>query len=110
MPQTRDIGRLFFHGFRYPMKGAPRLERGVETVEVEPPYRVGRGFSVRWGPRRALVFGRWGLETREEAEALYDALRARDMAPARPLEPGEDILAWMGAEEDLWEEEFGGRL
>jgi hypothetical protein len=78
MPQTHDIGRLFLHTFRYPLKGAPLIDR-AKAVEVEPPYRVGRGVTLRWGPRRALVIGRWGLETRDEGEALYDALKARDL-------------------------------
>jgi len=78
MPWTHDLGRTFVHGIRYPMDGAPRFERS-ETMEVEPPYRVGKGVCVRWWRRRAVVIGRWGKETRTEHEALYDALRARDM-------------------------------
>ena len=49
MPQTRDIGRVFVHAWRYPLDGAPRIEK-AETVEVEYPYRLGKGFCVRlWG-------------------------------------------------------------
>lgn len=78
MPYTRDVGRLFVHGFRYPLKGAPLVER-AETVEVEPPYRLGKGISLHLWGRRALIVGFWGKVTREETSALYEALKASDM-------------------------------
>ena len=93
MPQTRDLGRVFVHGWQYPLDGAPRWERNVETIEVEPPYRLGKGFCVRLWGRRALVIGRWGSESRDEAQALYEALRARDME-----EETADIVHWRAPE------------
>lgn len=95
MPQTKDIGRLYLHVFRYPIPGAPVIERAA-TVEVEPPYRRGKGLCVRLVARYALVIGWWGQEAGEEGEALYEALRARDRRMAGPIEEGED---WLGEEE-----------
>lgn len=98
MPQTRDVGRFFAHTFTYPLKGAPLVER-AETVEVEPPYRLGKGISVRLWGRRALILGRWGKTTRAEAEALYEALKASDMdVCAREIEtwgaPAPEETSW----------------
>jgi hypothetical protein len=105
VPQTHDLGRLFVHGFRYPMDDAPRFERGVETVEVEEPYRLGQAVSLRLWGRRALVVGWWGKEGRTEAQALYEALKASDMdipvgaevvgiTQWRPPEPEEPDEPW----------------
>ena len=75
MPQTHDLGRLYIHAMGYPFPGAPLLD-WASTVEVEPPYRRGRGVCVRYTPRRAVVVGWWGLATQEEDEALREATSA----------------------------------
>lgn len=99
MPQTHDLGRLFVHGLNYPFPGAPLVDR-ANTVEVEPPYRRGRGLCVRYTPRRAFVVGWWGPPTWEEQEALREAVDA--VLLDIPLE---DILTWRAPLPDGWEDE-----
>lgn len=72
----------------YPFPGAPFLDR-AHTVEVEPPYRRGRGFCLRYTPRRAVVVGRWGTQTQEEQEALTEATSAILLNV-----PLEELLTW----------------
>lgn len=87
MPRTHDIGRFYFHGLRYPVTGAPVLERAV-TAEVEPPYREGRGWAVKLAPRTVLIVGWWFDTGRDEEEALTAALGALGLAVA-PAELGQ---------------------
>lgn len=88
MPETHDVGRLYFHTFRYPIPGAPLCERAT-TVEVEPPYRRGKAVCVRYTPRRAVVVGWWGKTSGEEDEALREATSAILLNV-----PLETILTW----------------
>lgn len=88
MPQTRDVGRVFFHLLKYPIPGAPLIDRST-TNEVEPPYREGRGRAVRIGRRWAIVVGRWHNTDRDEDQALLVALRGQSM----DVEV-EEVAAW----------------
>jgi hypothetical protein len=78
MPDTKDIGRLYFHGFRYPLRGTPRIDR-ASTNEVEHPYRRGNGWMLRVGRYWAIAVGRWGTAERDEDEALLAALEGEEM-------------------------------
>lgn len=78
MPETRDIGRVYVHSFKYPLRGAPLFER-ANTNEVEWPYRRGRGVMLRIGRFRAIALGRWRDEERDEDEALLEALEGEEM-------------------------------
>jgi len=89
MARAHGSRKHYVQLFRYPCRGAPRFERGARTVEVEPPYRTGTGVSLRLGLRRAIILGRWGVETQTEAEALYMALAASDMDVSV-----EEIVVW----------------
>lgn len=78
MPETKDIGRLYVHGFKYPLRGAPLLDR-AKTNEIEHPFRRGSGWMLRVGRFRAVAFGRWLPEERDEDEALLEALEGEVM-------------------------------
>lgn len=90
MPRTHDIGSFYWHGLRYPVAGAPVLERAV-TAEIEAPYREGRGWAVKVAPRTVLVLGRWFDTGRTEDEALVAALGAAGLA----IDPAE-LGRWPG--------------
>lgn len=81
MPETRDLPvGLYLHLFEYPpTNGTPPVVESATSREVEPPYRIGRGFSLRLWGRRALIVGRWGKPRRksDEDDVLEEAIEGR---------------------------------
>lgn len=76
MPDTRGIGRVYFHTMPWP-KTAPWKDE-ANTREYEPPYRVGKGVTIRFWPGKALILGKWiatdpvsNSKIREELEGRY---------------------------------------
>lgn len=91
MPETKDVGRFYFHPMKYPIGGAPRFERTI-TKEIEEPYRKGDSLVVRLGRRAAVVLGRWREPVDvDEDEALLDALEGYE-----PDVETEEIKTWAG--------------
>lgn len=64
MPETRGVGRFYWHLQHYPrIQGfdrRPPLSEPADTVEYDHPCRLGRGRAYRFWPFRwALVAGLW---------------------------------------------------
>lgn len=80
MPEVHDVGRVFVTSMRYPPTGKWSLfDENAFVHEIEPPYRIGRGFSLRIpGTRWAAIFGLWMDDGGDEVERLTSALRASD--------------------------------
>lgn len=76
MATTRDIGPYYWHILKYPYRPNELLER-ADTQEIDEPFRVGVGWSIRVPLTKwAIVVGKWG-GTRPEGEALTYAIRGR---------------------------------
>lgn len=77
MPQTHDIGRMFVHSMKLPVKRTWRVQlvEKADTQEISYPYRAGRSVLLRmpW-VLRGLVIGVWGEPQEDEDEAMYRAL------------------------------------
>lgn len=64
MPNTHDIGRLFWHLQRYPRHVPYRPVEKATIGEIEPPFRTAKGvaFRVLW---RGAVVGWWSDPTND---------------------------------------------
>lgn len=78
MPDTRDIGRTYFHLHRYPDGARPRLLEEAVTQEYEEPFRAGKGYVLAITQRLGLCVGRWE-EPRDEEDALLTSMDADEM-------------------------------
>ncbi len=91
MPEVHDVGRVFVTSMRYPPTGRWSLFDPEAFVhEIEEPYRIGKGVSLRVpGTRWAAIFGLWMDEGGDEVERLTSALRASDAESA-----ADEIRGW----------------
>jgi hypothetical protein len=79
MAQTHDIGNLYWHAIKYNAKPKEFFEK-AESQEIEPPFRTGKGFAIRFPfSKRGLVFGWWKKSGFEESQALTYAVNGRGL-------------------------------
>lgn len=95
MPETKELGRLYVHGWSYPDNGEaewPRFEPAV-THETEYPYRTGTGLVIRLFGRHGFAVGWWGDPAEDEDEHLMNSLRGSELEA-----DSTEITGWMQTE------------
>ena len=74
--RVQSTGRVYWHPLTYGKKPKILAEKAT-TQEIEPPYRAGKGVSLRLPfTRKALVVGIW-THRLDESHALTAAIKGR---------------------------------
>jgi hypothetical protein len=80
MPKTHKIGNAHFVQYlNFPVEWKHHLWTTGWTQEIEEPFRTANPLIFRLPFHKALAFGKWTGQAKDEEEALNRALERRDV-------------------------------
>ena len=99
MPQTRGIGKLFWHGIRL-RPDSPRHHRHP-TVEYEHPYRSADAHVFRLRRNSGVAIGWWGpagdfdVEDAAYADHIMGAVQGREQTSNERFKRISEKITWI---------------